>query len=200
MAPGADPTGGDANCGIVRHFERFELDGIADRASTAASTTATSAPTAALDGRVEFPARPHAALGGPGTSWTAFNVLRSGTWSAQVFTDPTSTQPMELPGWYVWDTVELADGSAGLLASRGRRRAASFPTWELDVLRWNGSTFASVQHVAGVVPVLLPLRVDADPPHVRGQPLRRVRRPGGARTPARRRPRGPAPIREPRRG
>lgn len=155
MAPGADPTGGDANCGIVRHFERFQLDGsrIADHRSLYYGYVGTHG---GVDGRVEFPARPHAALGGSGKTWTAFNVLRSGTWSAQVFTDPMSTQPMELAGWYVWDTVELADGGAGLLASPVAP-GSLVPSWELDILRWNGSsTFASVQHAAGVVPVLLP--------------------------------------------
>jgi hypothetical protein len=155
MAPGADPTGGDANCGIARHFERFELDGsrISEHRSLYYGYVGANG---GLDARVEFPARPHAPLGGPGTSWTAFNVLRSGTWSAQVFTDPTSTQPMELPGWYVWDTVQLADGNAALLASRVAP-GSLVPSWELDVLRWNGSTtFASVQHIPGAVPVLLP--------------------------------------------
>jgi hypothetical protein len=154
MAPGADPTGGDANCGVARHFERFELDGsrIAKHRSVYYGYTGANG---GLDARVEFPARPHAALGGPGTSWTAFNLLRSGNWSAQVFTDPASTRPTELPGWYVWDTVELADGSAGLLASRVAA-GSLVPAWELDVLRWNGSAFSSVQHIPGAVPVLLP--------------------------------------------
>jgi hypothetical protein len=155
MAAGADPTGGDANCGIVRHFERFELEGsrIAQHRSLYYGYVGSHG---AFEGRVEFPARPRAALGGPGTSWTAFNLLRSGGWSAQVFTDPASTQPMELPGWYVWDTVALADGAAGLLASRVAP-GSLVPGWELDVLRWNGSsTFTSVQHVSGVVPALLP--------------------------------------------
>jgi hypothetical protein len=155
MAAGADPTGGDANCGIVRHFERFELDGsrIAGHRGVYYGYVGTHG---GVEGRVEFPARAHAALGGPGTTWSAFNVLRSGAWSAQVFTDPMSTEPMELPGWYVWDTVELADGSAGLLASRVPP-GSLVPSWELDVLRWNGSSsFASVQHVPGAVPVLLP--------------------------------------------
>ena len=153
MAPGADPTGGDANCGIARHFERFELEGsrITEHRSVYYGYLGANG---GLDARVEFPARAHAPLGGPGTSWTAFNVLRSGNWAAQVFTDPASTQPLELPGWYVWDTVELADGSAGLLASRVAP-GSLVPSWELDVLRWNGSTFSSVQHVPGAVPVLL---------------------------------------------
>lgn len=154
MAPGADPTGGDANCGVARHFERFELEGsrIAKHRSVYYGYVGANG---GLDARVEFPAHPHAPLGGPGSSWTVFNLLRSGSWSAQVFTDPASTQPTELPGWYVWDTVELADGSAGLLASRVPP-GSLVPAWELDVLRWTGSTFASVQHVPGVVPVLLP--------------------------------------------
>jgi hypothetical protein len=155
MGPGADPTGGDANCGIVRHFERFRLAGsrIAQHESVYYGYVGTHG---GLDGRVEFPARPHAALGGPATSWTAFNLLRSGAWSTQVFTGPMSTQPMELPGWYVWDTVELEGGGAALLASRVPA-GSLVPAWELDILRWNGSsTFASVQHVPGVVPVLHP--------------------------------------------
>ena len=56
----------------------------------------------------------------------------------------------------MWDTVELADGAAGLLASPVAA-GSLVPAWELDVLRWNGSSsFASVQHASGVVPVLLP--------------------------------------------
>jgi hypothetical protein len=155
IAPGADPTGGDANCGMVRHFERFQLDGfrIAQHSSLYYGYVGTHG---SLEGRVEFPARPRAALGGRGTSWTALNLLRSGAWSAQVFTGPMSTQPMELPGWYVWDTVEFADGAAGLLASPVAE-GSLVPAWELDVLRWNGSSsFASVQHISGVLPVLLP--------------------------------------------
>jgi hypothetical protein len=155
MAAGAEPTGGDANCGIVRHFERFELSGtqIAQHQSVYYGYVGSHG---ALDGRVEFPARPRAPLGGPETSWTAFNVLRSGSWSTQVFTGPMTTQAMELPGWYLWDTVELEGGEAALLASRVPA-GSLIPSWEVDVLRWNGSTtFASVQHLAGVVPVLLP--------------------------------------------
>jgi hypothetical protein len=154
MAPVTDPTGGDANCGMVRHFERFQLSGsqITGHQSVYYGYLGTHG---GLEGRVEFPARPRAALGGPGTSWTAFNLLRSGSWSAQVFTEPMSTQPIELPGWYVWDTVELADGAAGLLASP-IAPGSLVPSWELDVLRWNGSSsFVSVQHASGVVPVLL---------------------------------------------
>jgi hypothetical protein len=148
---GAEETGGDANCGVTRHFERFELDG-----TRIAKHDTVYYGYLGLEGRVEFPARPRAALGGRGTSWTAFNVVRGGTWSAQVFTGPMRTEPMELPGWYVWDTVELADGGAGLLASRVTP-GSLVPSWELDVLRWNGSsTFASVWHADGVVPALLP--------------------------------------------
>lgn len=149
-----DPTGADANCGIARHFERFRLEGsrIAQHRSLYYGYVGSQG---SLEGRVEFPARAHAALGGPGTSWTAFNLLRAGRWSAQVFPGPASTQPVELPGWYVWDTVELAGGGAALLA--GRVAPGSLvPSWELDVLRWNGSSFASVQHAADAVPVLHP--------------------------------------------
>jgi hypothetical protein len=152
MAPGGDPAGGDANCGIVRHFERFRLAGsqVAQHESRYYGYVGTHG---ALDGRVEFPARPHAALGGPGTSWAAFNLLRSGTWTAQIFPGAAGTEPIQLP-WYVWDTVELDDGSAGLLASPVAA-GSPVPAWGLDVLRWNGSSFVSVQHADGVVPVLL---------------------------------------------
>ncbi len=154
MAPGADPTGGDANCGMARHFERFQLTGsqIVGHQSVYYGYVGTHG---ALDGRVEFPSRPHAALGGPGTSWTTFNLLRSGAWSAQVFRGPKSTQPTQLPGWYVWDTIEHPGGGAALLASPVPA-GSLVPAWELDVLHWNGSSFVSIQHAAGVVPALLP--------------------------------------------
>ena len=151
----SDAAGGDANCGVARHFERFKLSGqqIAEHRSLYHGYVGTHG---GLDGRVEFPARPRAALGGSGTSWTAFNLARAGSWTAQVFADPAGTQPMELPGWYVWDTVELTGGTAGLLASRVAP-GSLIPSWELDVLRWDGSsTFASIWHADGVVPVLLP--------------------------------------------
>ena len=183
MAPKAEPTGGDANCGIARHFERFELDGnqIAEHRDLYYGYVRANG---GLDARVEFPAR-HNPLGGPGTSWTAFNVLRSGTWSAQVFTDPGEHaadraarlvrvehgrprgrerrparqpgrpgQPLNAPGRGNW-TVLLRFGTARrprLSAARSR----------------SGAGAAAVS-------------VDADPPHVRGRPLRRLRRPEAAR-------------------
>jgi hypothetical protein len=153
MAPGADPTGGDANCGIVRHFERFEVEGsgIARHQSVFYGYLGSAG---ALEGRVEYPSHAHAALGGPGSSWTAFNLLRSGTWSAQVFPDPATSQAIQLPGWYVWDTIRLPGGGAALLASPVAAGSVT-PAWELDVLRWNGSSFVPIQHAGGVVPVLL---------------------------------------------
>jgi hypothetical protein len=154
MAPGADPTGGDANCGIVRHFERFELDG-ARVARHQGVYYGYLGAAGALEGRVEYPAHAHAALGGPGSSWSAFNLLRSGAWSAQVFPDPAASQAIQLPGWYVWDTIGLPGRGAALLASPVAAGSLT-PAWELDVLRWNGSSFVPIQHAGGVVPVLLP--------------------------------------------
>jgi hypothetical protein len=153
MARSADPTGGDANCGMVRHFERFRLAGaqVADHQSIYHGYVGTHG---GLEGRVEFPARPNAALGGPATNWATYNLLRSGTWSAQIYPGPMSTEPMQLPGWYVWDTVELPGGGAALLASPVAA-GNMVPAWELDVLRWNGSSFVSIQHASGVVPALL---------------------------------------------
>ena len=58
---------------------------------------------------------------------------------------------MQLPGWYVWDTIELAGGGAALLASPVAA-GSLVPAWELDVLRWNGSSFVSIQHAAGSCP------------------------------------------------
>ena len=109
----------------------------------------------ALEGRVEFPARPRAALGGAGTSWTAFNLVRSGSWSAQVFTGPMSTQPMELPGWYVWDTVELPDGGAGLLASRVPPEACPLLGARRPALERVDNLRLGPAH-SGRVPVLVP--------------------------------------------
>ena len=88
-------------------------------------------------------------------AWTAFNLLRSGAWSAQVFPDPATSQAIQLPGWYVWDTIRLPGGRAALLASPVAAGSLT-PAWELDVLRWNGSSFVPIQHAGGVVPVLLP--------------------------------------------
>jgi hypothetical protein len=154
MAPGADPTGGDANCGLVRHFERFQLSGtrITQHQSVYYGYVGTHG---SFEGRAEFPSRPHAPLGGAGTTWTTFNLLRGGTWAAQVFTGPIATQPMQLPNWYVWDTIGLPGGGAALLASPVPAGSLT-PAWELDILRWNGSSFVSIQHAGGVLPTLLP--------------------------------------------
>lgn len=154
MAPGAPASGGNDTCGIVRHFERFQLSGrqISRHQSVYYGYTGREG---LLEGRVEYPGHPRAALGGPTTSWTAFNVLRSGSWSAQVFPGPMSTQPIALSGWYVWDTVALPDGGAGLLASR-IAAGSMVPSRAFDLLRWDGSRFVSTQHVAGAVPAIMP--------------------------------------------
>jgi hypothetical protein len=152
MLPGASASGGDDNCGIVRHFERFAVAGraIAKRKGRYYGYFGTEG---AFNGRVEYPAHPRAPLGGAGTSWTAFNVLRGSRWTTQVFRGPMTTRPLSLRGWFVWDTVKVGK-RAVLLATRVRPGQIVTPA-HFNVLRWNGRRFRSVQHVAGAVPALL---------------------------------------------
>jgi hypothetical protein len=145
-------------CGIVRHFERFRVsNSIARREGPYYGFLSTHGE---LEGRVEFPSRPRAALAGPGTSWTIFNLYRGGQWAAQVFDHPGATAPrLELPGWFVWDTADLdADGKAEVLATAvradGLASVYGMP-WEFDILRFDGIGFVSVFHADTVVPALL---------------------------------------------
>ena len=151
-----------------------------------------------LDGRVEFPARPHAALGGRGTSWTrstscARALVRAGLHRAG---------------------ERGADGAARLVRV-GHRRARRTAAPRCSPARSppaassppGSSTSCAGTALARFGPArrrrgsrAAPARLDADPPHLGGQPLRRVCRPGRGARPARRRRRGPPAVREPRRG
>jgi hypothetical protein len=152
MRPAAAPTGGDDNCGIVRHYERFRLSGtrIVRHRSIYFGYASIDG---ALDRRVEYPARPRAALGGARTSWTAFNLLHGGTWSAQVYRGTVSTRPLVLPGWFVWDTLDTTRGAV-LLATRVAS-GQTIPSFAVGVLRWDGHRFRSIKHVKGVRPALV---------------------------------------------
>jgi hypothetical protein len=146
-------TSSDAECGITRHVERFAVRG--DRITNHTSLYYGYAPVQGTDeGRIEYPPRPRAPLGGPSTSWTAYNVRRGGTWAAQVLQGPMTTSPVDVAGWFVWATVPAPGGGASLLASRVTAGAV-VPHWGFDVLRWNGSAFGSVKHVDGAVPALV---------------------------------------------
>jgi hypothetical protein len=155
MLPGQSTAGGDLECGVTRHVERFAVDG--GQISQHQGIYYGYAPIdGTAEGRLEYPARPRAALGGPGTSWTAYNLRRAGTWSAQILEGPMTTSPVALSGWYVWDTVPASGGGSDLLASRVAPGAAT-PDWSFDVLRWDGAQFRSVQHVDGEIPMLVAL-------------------------------------------
>jgi hypothetical protein len=152
MQPGAAPTGGDANCGIVRHVERFSVDGtrITGHGSLYYGYAPTQGP---YEGRLEYPGHPRAPLVGPGSSATVYNLLQGGTWSAQILNGPMATQPVSLPAWFVWDTIRV-HGDALLLATRVRPGDPVAP-WSFDVLRYSGSGVRSLQHVDGRVPALV---------------------------------------------
>jgi hypothetical protein len=152
MRGDAGPTGGDDDCGVVRHFERFDVSGTRIRSHRTVYYGYVGS-QGALEGRIEYPGTPRAPLGGPGTSWTVFNVLRGGTWTVQLFRGPNATQPHETRGWFVWDTVHIGRGAADLLATRIETGTMVTP-WQFDVLRWDGSRLRSVQHVDGAVPLL----------------------------------------------
>jgi hypothetical protein len=151
---GSTTTGGDDACGIVRHVERFALSPRGRIVARAGRYYGYSPMTGDLEGRVEYLARARAALGGPGTSWTAYNLLRGGRWSAQILRGPMTTRAHALPGWFVWDTVRIPGRGAALLATRAVSPGNVVP-WGFDVLRWNGSRFRSVRHVRRVVPMLV---------------------------------------------
>ena len=153
MLPGQTPSTADAECGLARHVERFAIDGsqIARRESVYYGYAGIQG---TMEGRVEYPAHARAPLGGRSTSWTAYNLLRGGAWSAQVLQGPMTTSAIDLQGWYVWDTIRDGSQGAALLATR-MKPGQTVPGWEFDVLRWDGSTFRSVQHVDGEVPALV---------------------------------------------
>jgi hypothetical protein len=83
-------------------------------------------------------AHPRGAIGGHGTSWTAFNVFSGGRWSIEIFAGPTALKPaLVMPNWFVWDTAVLdRSGQSMLLASRVAP-GTSIPGRGFDVLRWS---------------------------------------------------------------
>jgi len=151
------PDGGDPYCGITRHFERFSIasDAIV---RTGGVYYGYYGNEGAFEGRVEYPAHPRAPLGGPGTSWTAFDVFTGGRWEVQVFAGPTALRPkLVLPNWFIWDTAILdRSGQAMLLASRVTRGSA-IPQRGFDILRWSRRGFHSIYHASDTLPALVRL-------------------------------------------
>ena len=152
------PDGGDPLCGIVRHLERFRIARGAAIVREGGVYYGFYWREGAFEGRVEYPAHPRAAIGGRGTSWTAFNVFSGGRWSIQIFAGPAALKPaLVLPNWFVWDTAVLdGSGQAMLLASR-IAPGTSIPGRGFDVLRWSPRGFHSIHHSADVVPALVRL-------------------------------------------
>jgi hypothetical protein len=141
-------------CGIVRHFERFRVQGdtIVRIGGAYHGFSSTGGP---LQGRLEFPANAHAAVGGRRSAWAVFNLFRNGRWAIVAYDQPDAVTPrLELAGWFVWDAADLdRDGRAELLASKVSRGYAA--PWSFNVLAWTGTRFVSILHRDGVAPALL---------------------------------------------
>jgi hypothetical protein len=145
-------------CAIHHHYEWFLVQGsrIARHASRYYSYTGTDGP---WDGRIEYPL--HASSGFAGAAGTIlFNLYRQGQWRAVVMTDPSRPESArEFPGWYVWDTVELPNGTVDALASRvpaGGGDDSRVPPWQFDVVQWDGLGLTSRQHFDGLAPAMVP--------------------------------------------
>lgn len=149
------PFGGP--CGLHHHYEWFSVsDGhIVAHASKYYGYSGTDGP---WEGRIEYPF--HAASGFAGTPGTmVFNLYRNGQWRVVVMTDPSRPESArEFPGWYVWDNIELPNGSVQMLATGapgGGGDLSRVLPWEFNVLQWNGAGLVSRHHIDGLVPAIV---------------------------------------------
>ena len=152
-----------AHCGIHHHYAWFAVQGsrITNHFNRYYSYSVSDG---FFHNRPEYPGNPVGPIGGNGTTWLAYNLFDGemgstgkGQWRIELQTDPADpTKVRSVPGWYVWDVVDLnGDGKAELLATRAPGRDAAQPyvlPWEMDVLSWNGTDFESIHHEAGAAP------------------------------------------------
>ena len=143
----------DRHCGIVRHLERFALDGPRVR-RVGGVYYGFSHDEGFYEGRVEFPRNAHVRLTRRGGTAAVFNVHRRGTWEVTMVSRGAATTERRFRGWFLWDAADLdGDGDSELLATR----AAGFvPPRSFDVLSFDRGRLVSRAHCAGVVPALLP--------------------------------------------
>lgn len=149
---------GNPQCSLHHHYEWFGF-GHAQLVSHTARYYGNWGTDGDWEGRIEYPMRANAPLAGSPS--VVFNLFRSGAWHTVVLNDPSRPDnAVEVGGWYTWDTIQLGDGSTGVLASRvpgsAAGEAARAPDWSFDLLVWDGHGFTSLGHFAGVVPSLLP--------------------------------------------